>query len=233
MVDISIAKMKVLLFDTETTGLPKTKASAKEGPNNWPHIVSISWAILDADTNVVEKTRSYIIKPNKWTIPESSTRIHGITTEHASEHGWPLKEVMDEFRDEPCDVMIAHNMSFDYNVIMNAILWDLRETREHPCRVRHCTMQLSRNLCKLPSEYSNGYKNPKLSELYRFVLKEDPTATSLHNSDYDTEILTKIVQTSQELRSQMGLPTIPVYKATNVHQAVPNKVLSLRLGDST
>lgn len=223
--------MKILLFDTETTGLPKMRASAKEGPNNWPHIVSISWAILDADTNVVEKTRSYVIKPNKWIIPESSTRIHGITTAQANEIGWPLKEVMDEFRDEECDVMIAHNMSFDYNVIMNAILWDLRETRMHPCMTRHCTMQLSRNMCKMPSNY--GYKNPKLSELYKFVTNKDPESLSLHSSSYDTEILTEIVQKSNELRSQMGLPPAPVHNTTNEHQALPNKVFSLRLNEST
>lgn len=47
--------MKLLIFDTETTGLPKSRKASTEGPNNWPHIVSISWVILDSDTNKIEK----------------------------------------------------------------------------------------------------------------------------------------------------------------------------------
>lgn len=223
--------MKVLLFDTETTGLPISRASAKEGPNNWPHIVSISWILLDADTNTILKKVYRIVKPLNWTIPEDSVRIHGITTEHALQNGVSLKSVMDEFRSERCDIMVAHNMDFDYNVLINAIQWDLYERFIPFNQKQFCSMKLSRNLCKLPSDY--GYKSPKLSELYRFVFKKDPTSSSLHNSLYDTEILTEIIQHCKELRSQMGLPVNSVDKARNVYQTLPHKTLSFRLSDST
>ena len=68
--------MKLLIFDTETTGLPKNRQPAERGPDNWPHIVSISWIVLDTDTNKEVKRRSYIIQPNGWHIPEESVRIH-------------------------------------------------------------------------------------------------------------------------------------------------------------
>lgn len=223
--------MKVLLFDTETTGLPISRASAIDKPNNWPHIVSISWILLDADTNTIEKKVYRIVKPENWTIPNDSVQIHGITTEYAFQNGISLKSVMDEFRNEKCDIMVAHNMDFDYNVLINAIRWDLKETEMHPCRVRYCTMRLSRHLCKIPSQY--GYKNPRLSELYSTVIKKELKPFSLHNSLYDTELLTEIVQTCKELRSQMGLPVSDVYRARNVYQTVPHKTLSFRLSDSS
>jgi DNA polymerase III epsilon subunit-like protein len=72
-----------LIFDTETTGLPKARLPSSRGPNNWPHIVSISWVILDAHTNKVVDIRSFVIKPRNWTIPEDSIKIHGITQEKA------------------------------------------------------------------------------------------------------------------------------------------------------
>lgn len=223
--------MKVLLFDTETTGLPVSRASAKEGPNNWPHIVSISWILLDADTNTILKKVYRIVKPQNWTIPEDSYRIHGITTEYATQNGVSLKSVMDEFRAERCDVLIAHNMDFDYNVIINAIQWDLYERFIPFKQKQFCSMKLSKSLCKIPSKY--GYKSPKLSELYKFVFKKEPTQSSLHNSLYDTEILTEIIQHCKEIRAQIGLPVSDVYIARNVYQTLPNKTLSLRLNDTT
>ena len=68
--------MKLLIFDTETTGLPKSRKPSKEESNNWPHLVSISWIILDSETNQIEKERSYIVQPKGWIIPEESVRIH-------------------------------------------------------------------------------------------------------------------------------------------------------------
>lgn len=218
--------MKILLFDTETTGLPSSRKLAADGPNIWPHIVSMSWIVLDADTNKIEKKVYRIVKPESWTIPEDATRIHGITTEYATKNGVSLKSVMDEFRAEPRDMMIAHNMEFDHNVIVNAIKWDLKEPIVQDSVPRMCTMRTSRNICKIPSHY--GYKSPKLSELYKFVFNKDPSSTSLHNSLYDTEILVEIVQHSRDIRSQFGLPLNGVYNPSNEHQTLSNKTLSIR-----
>jgi len=68
--------MRLIIFDTETTGLPKTRDSAFKGPDNWPHLVSISWVILDTDENTIQKQRDYIIYPDSWVIPQESTKIH-------------------------------------------------------------------------------------------------------------------------------------------------------------
>lgn len=219
--------MKVLLFDTETTGLPKTRISAINGQDNWPHIVSISWIILDADTNTILKKASYIVRPNGWVISEESVAIHHITNEMAHLNGVPLSDVMYAFLNEEPDILVAHNANFDYNVLVNAIKWDLRMDPIILEKPVFCTMKSSKNICRIPSKY--GFKSPKLSELYEFVMKKSPTAGSLHGSMYDTEILTEIMQTCNELRTRFGLPVINVTKPSNGHQKVPSNTLSIRL----
>lgn len=194
--------MKLLIFDTETTGLPKSRDPVGKKPNNWPHLVSISWVILDSETNKVVKERNYIIKPN-WAIPVESTQIHGITTEHAMLYGQDLRNVMLEFINEPCDMMVAHNMEFDISVVINAFMWDLN-LEFLPIRPKQiCTMKLSRELCMIPGKY--GYKYPKLKELYYHAFKKMPDETKLHNSLYDVLVLTEIIQSYSPLRQAMGL----------------------------
>lgn len=226
--------MKVLLFDTETTGLPKDwKISADKQPNNWPHIVSIAWIILDSDTNKIETQKSYVIKPIDWIIPEDSTAIHGIQHSFAERNGLSLKEVIREFFETSCDMYVAHNMNFDENVVMNAVYWDLKGEAYRFNKPKMCTMRMSAPLCKLRFNSGNGYKPPKLSELYEHVFHQKPVASRLHGSFYDAKILTEIVQHCNEIRSHMGLPVSDVYKATNVHQTIPHKTLSFRLSDSS
>ena len=139
--------MKLLIFDTETTGLPINKRqSALSKPNNWPHIVSISWVILDSKTSKIIKEENHIIKPLNWTIPEEATNIHGITSEIA-ENGEDLSKVIRQFMSDPCDMIVAHNAEFDMNVLINAIVWDLgMEPPSFPKQI--CTMKLTTNNTK-------------------------------------------------------------------------------------
>ena len=196
--------MKIVIFDTETTGLPKARNSPIHGPNNWPHLVSISWVVLDSDTNEIIKKRNYIIEPMNWLIPADSTKIHGITTEHAIQYGTDLYLAMDEFINEECDMLVAHNIEFDINVIVSAALWDLKIQFPPIVPKQICTMKLGRDLCMIPGMYGK-YKYPKLKEFYYHVFKKTPDETQLHNSLYDVLILTEIVQTYLPLRQAMGL----------------------------
>lgn len=197
--------MKLLIFDTETTGLPKNRQPAERGPDNWPHIVSISWIVLDTDTNKEIKRRSYIIQPNGWEIPAESVKIHGITTGIAIVKGSDLCRVLNEFIMEECDGWVAHNLEFDMSVIVNAVLWDLRTQFPVTPQRKFCTMLLSKPICKLPGKWNNSYKPPKLKELYFHAFGRHPEESQLHNSMYDVEILTDIIKTYLPLRQAMGL----------------------------
>ena len=220
--------MKLLIFDTETTGLPKSRKSFEEGPDNWPHIVSISWVVYDAKQNRVEKQRRYLIRPMGWDIPEVVVKIHGIDAEKATVQGHPLKDVMTEFISEPVDVLVAHNMEFDYNVVCSAIKYDLNMDFKGFSQTKYCTMELSRDICKLKTLFGKP-KAPKLSELYEYVFNRQPVANNLHDSLYDTLILTEIIQYCHELRLKMNLPSLEEEEPKNDCSKDRPKILSLDL----
>ena len=212
--------MKVLIFDTETTGLPKTRAKAIQQKDNWPHVVSISWLVMESNTNEILTKKSYIVKPNGWTIPDESAKIHGISTEFADKNGLPLSVVMQEFINEPRDMIVAHNLDFDENVVVNAIAWDLGLQGFYGFdSPKYCTMTLSTDMCRLPSHFGRGYKSPKLSELYEHVFREKPILAQLHGSMYDAKILADILIASPVLRAKMGLGVV---RAQNTNAAPKN-----------
>ena len=200
--------MKILVFDTETTGLPKNyNIPAFKKPDNWPHLVSISWALLDTENMKIAATYSSYIIPEAWDIPAEATRIHGITTEMAVTDGNTLKEAIDMFMSVPCDMVVAHNADFDKNVIVNAIIHDLKMPFIHEDEIFRegvrCTMKAGTDICKIVT--SRGYKWPKLSELYFYVMKKHIPIDIEHQALYDTLNLVQIIQNSPELRIALGL----------------------------
>jgi DNA polymerase-3 subunit epsilon len=217
--------MKVLIFDTETTGLPVDwKIPAQRQPHNWPHVVSIAWMVLDSETNKIESQKSYIIKPIGWTIPEDSTAIHGIRHSFAESYGAPLGEVIREFFETECDMYVAHNMNFDENVIMNAVYWDLNGDVYRFQSPTKCSMKLSTAMCRLPFKSGGGNKPPKLSELYEHVFRRKPVLSRLHGSFYDTKILTEIIQKYQPMREALGL-SVRNSSSDNASQGIKDGVL--------
>jgi DNA polymerase III epsilon subunit-like protein len=199
--------MKLLIFDTETTGLPLKKLPAEKEPGNWPHIVSISWVILDSSTNEILSQQNFVIRPLNWIVPAESTAIHGISHDMAERTGKDLTYVIFKFLIEEYDVLVAHNIDFDMNVLINAIKWDL-DLALPLFRKQICTMKLSTNICKIRGNF--GYKYPKLKELYFYAFKKYPFEAKLHNSMYDVLILAEVIQKYEPLRKLMDLRTIEV-----------------------
>jgi DNA polymerase III epsilon subunit-like protein len=219
--------MKVLVFDTETTGLPKSRAKAVHQKNNWPHIVSISWLVLETDTNEIVSKKSYVVKPNGWDIPQQSTNIHGISKDFAEKNGTPLSVVMEDFMNEHRDMIVAHNLEFDENVVVNAMYWDLGVNTFFEFRKpKYCTMVMSTDMCRLPSNFGWEYKRPRLSELYEHVFREKPILAQLHGSMYDAKILADILIASPVLRAKMGL-SVARPKNTNAPLKNPGSILYL------
>jgi DNA polymerase III epsilon subunit-like protein len=178
---------------------------AYQGPNNWPHIVSIAWVILDSDTNQILKKKYHIINPIDWVIPDESIAIHKITNEFAKKTGITIQSAMIDFLNESYDLLVAHNLEFDYNVLVNALTWDCNINIGFYPKTK-CTMKIAKDLCKLPFK-NGGYKYPKLKELYQFAFHRSPIETSLHSSLYDVAILTEIIQHCDQVRNGLNLPT--------------------------
>lgn len=146
-----------LFFDVETTGL-----SARAD-----RIVQLAWALTDFDGNV-EAMRTYIIKPDGFSIPLAASKIHGISTARACDIGDSLQLVLERFAAdvESAVVVVAHNISFDAGILRTEF-----KRINLPCPIENklqiCTMRLSTEWCRLPKfNGRTGFKFPKLSELY-------------------------------------------------------------------
>jgi hypothetical protein len=185
-----------IIFDTETTGLPKFRnINALNQRDNWPDIVSVAWSVFEKNGTHVKSCYS-VVKPTSWEIPIESTRIHGITTEYAMEHGRPLLDVLNELRAdfEKADTVVAHNIEFDKNVLFNAYKWHLDYNPWHLWpEWEVCTMLKATDEVKIPSKWpttARPYKPPTLTELYKATFNKEPTGQ--HNSQKDVEILSEI-----------------------------------------
>ena len=54
--------MKIIVFDTETTGLPTEWNASITQPWKWPHIVQISFILYETETRELLACQDHIIK---------------------------------------------------------------------------------------------------------------------------------------------------------------------------
>ncbi|SFI65609.1 DNA polymerase III, alpha subunit [Kaistella treverensis] len=161
-----------LIFDTETTGLPKNFNAPITDSDNWPRMVQIAWQ-LHANDGALLENQDYIIKPEGYDIPFSSQRIHGISTKIATEEGRDLSEVLTEFREavNKAKVVIGHNIIFDYNIVGAEFFRKQIENNLQNLSFAD-TMQIGTDFCQLGGGKSGKFKSPKLEELYEKLYSE-------------------------------------------------------------
>lgn len=166
----------ILFLDTETTGLPLNWSAPIKQVNNWPRLVQLACLMYD-EAGTLQEERSYIVKPEGFTIPYASTKIHRISTERAVAEGLPLVHVLDEFKSllEKTTLLVAHNVNFDH-AIVGAEYY--RKTQQDPLNLvpKFCTMTSPEVIyhCALPANSPRGgYKWPKLEELYYKLFKQE------------------------------------------------------------
>jgi DNA polymerase III epsilon subunit-like protein len=184
--------MKLLVFDTETTGLPKFKNSSIYKPEEWPYIIQLSYIIYDMEKNKIEIVDDYINIPDNIEISEDSTKIHGIDREKCKK-GISIQEALAKFINyiNFCDIIVGHNISFDKRMI---IVEGIRNKQHIFLKDKHfyCTMKESADICKIEKINNEGekyFKYPTLSELHKFYFKKEPKNT--HNAIVDVLICFK------------------------------------------
>jgi DNA polymerase III epsilon subunit-like protein len=173
--------MLVLVFDTETTGLPAK--GAKLSPESWPYIVQFSFIFVNTDTGKHE-AHDYIIK-GPFSIEEGAVDVHGITKKRSDVCGFDFKDVFEIFSLylRQAEFLVAHNIDFDLNMLRVECMRHDITFDEKVLPVQYCTMKKNVDRCGLYNE--KGWpKYPRLSELYRHFFDSEPK--SLHNSLVDT-----------------------------------------------
>ena len=107
-----------LIFDTETTGLPKRWDAPVTDTDNWPRCIQIAWQLHDDMGQLIEH-QDYLIKPDGFNIPYDAERIHGICTELAMEQGEDLREVLEKFNAAMAKskFIVGQLVGFEVNIV--------------------------------------------------------------------------------------------------------------------
>ncbi|HEA29985.1 MAG TPA: DNA polymerase III subunit alpha [Leeuwenhoekiella sp.] len=179
-----------LIFDTETTGLPKNWNAPITDGDNWPRAIQIAWQLHDDMGNLVDH-QDYLIRPDGFDIPYDAERIHGISTELARRDGLPLGEVLGKFNAalEQTKFVVGQNVGFDLN-IMGAEFHRLdvqNQLQELPV-LDTCT-ETTAQLCEIPGGRGGKFKLPTLTELHEYLFNA-PFAEA-HNATADVEATTR------------------------------------------
>jgi len=183
--------MKILVFDTETTGLlPKGYNVNKSDLKNLPYIVQLSFIVYDQETNKVVVTYDSVIKvPETVTITEETSNIHGITNAISRNNGLNIIDALEILKIviDNVNCIVAHNFDFDINMLSIECMRnyvDIEILKNDPLIV--CTMKQSKNLCNIVVKGRNGnnyVKYPRLEELHDKLFGNKPN--NLHNSFND------------------------------------------------
>ena len=179
-----------LIFDTETTGLPKNWNAPYTDTDNWPRCIQIAWQLHDDMGKLIEH-QDYLVKPDGFTIPFDAEQIHGISTELAEQKGIPLAEVLEKFNIamSKTKFIVGQNVKFDLN-IMGAEFHRL--SVENPLQelpVLDTCAEHTAKLCQIPGGRGGKFKLPTLTELHQYLFGE-PFGEA-HNATADVEATTR------------------------------------------
>jgi len=169
--------MKALIFDTETTDLVKNSVV---GLDQQPHVIEFFGHIVDLKTGESLQELEFLCHPG-FEIAPITTKITGITPQQLKDQP-PFKNFEESVRSiiNCAEAVIAHNLSYDYAVIMaelsrcgtqDALRWPIR---------RICTVQ--------ETEFMKGYRL-SLTALHEELFGEP--FSGAHRARTDVEALTK------------------------------------------
>ena len=206
---------RVIVFDTETTGLLKYEKVNKHQQladvSLQPYLTQLSYMIYSIEEErVVEIENDYCLLPNGISISPEASQVTGITDEKLRERGCEIVYVLNKFIYNylSCDMAVAHNWDFDKNLLeieikrnWNAIEqtcglhMSVVEKMFHPDYLclhgvnSYCTMLESVHICDIKKVDKNGIpqKNAKWPRLEELYvcLFDDKPSGQLHNSLFD------------------------------------------------
>ncbi len=179
-----------LIFDTETTGLPRSFTAPITDTANWPRVVQIAWQLHDEMGNLVDQ-RDFLIRPDGFNIPYDAEKIHGISTDLASLYGDSLSDVLTIFQTELAKArfVVGQNLNFDLNVLgCEFVRLGLDSPLTKYPVLDTCTEKTA-ELCKLSGGRFGKFKLPTLTELNSFLFQTP--FNEAHNATADVEATTR------------------------------------------
>ncbi|MFC4218917.1 DNA polymerase III subunit alpha [Flagellimonas marina] len=197
-----------LIFDTETTGLPKRWDAPITDTDNWPRCVQIAWQLHDELGNLVEQ-KDFLVRPEGFNVPYEAEQIHGISTALAEQEGESLENVLYAFKSalERTKFVVGQNVGFDVNIMGCEFHRKGIENSLEELPVLDTCTEHTAELCKIPGGRGGKFKLPTLTELHEFLFGE--TFAEAHNATADVEATTRcfleLVRKKQFTKEQLDV----------------------------
>ena len=198
-----------LIFDTETTGLPKNWNAPITDSDNWPRCIQIAWQLHDDMGNLIEH-QDYLVQPDGFNIPYDAERIHGISTELAQADGISLAEVLEKFNIalSKSKFIVGQNLGFDVN-IMGAEFHRMGvESPMATMPVLDTCTEVTASLLQLPGGRGGKFKLPTLTELHSYLF--NLPFSEAHNATADVEATTRcfleLIRRDNYTKEQLDVP---------------------------
>jgi DNA polymerase-3 subunit alpha len=211
-----------LIYDTETTGLPQSYKAPITDTDNWPRLVQLAWQLHDGEGNLVSRG-NHIVKPEGFTIPFNSVKVHGITTERATEEGISLQEVMEVFQKDfdRATHVVGHNIEFDINILGSELVRLGAETEAFMAKASIDTKNEGTDFCAIPGGKGGRFKWPTLTQLHEKLFGEG--FGDAHDAAYDVDATSKcffgLVKAGVIEREGLAAPSAIQYEAPKLEKA--------------
>ncbi len=197
-----------LIFDTETTGLPKRWGAPISDTDNWPRCIQIAWQLHDEMGKLMEH-QDYLIKPEGFNIPYDAERIHGISTELAEAEGMPLAEVLEKFNLalSKTKFIVGQNLGFDINIMGCEFYRMGVESPMSSMPILDTCTEVTASLLRLPGGRGGKFKLPTLTELHQYLFNKP--FSEAHNATADVEATTRcffeLIRTEVFTKTDLGV----------------------------
>jgi len=197
-----------LIFDTETTGLPKRWDAPITDTDNWPRCIQIAWQLHDDMGNCIE-SEDYLVKPDGFNIPYDAEKIHGISTELAEKQGVALIDVLEKFNIalNKTKYVVGQNVKFDLNIMGAEFVRENITNALQELPVLDTCTEHTASLCQIPGGRGGKFKLPTLSELHQFLFGDG--FAEAHNATADVEATTRcffeLIRKGQYTKEQLDV----------------------------
>lgn len=162
----------ILIFDTETTGLPDNAQRKNWRHESQPWPVSVAGILLDGDLKEVETYHHVVRVPDGIESHPRALATHGITREKMNAEGLPPATILADFQRlvGMASIHMAYNLPFD-DAVMKAFAHRLG----HPDASTlfgdsegTCLLRTATNFLKIPGGHE-GYRQVKLFQAFRRI----------------------------------------------------------------
>jgi DNA polymerase-3 subunit alpha len=168
----------ILIFDTETTGLPRRGESVTSP--NYPRLVEIAGILIEESDSREIASFALLIRPDGYEIPDGM--VHGITQAQALAAGVPVRVALAVYSNlrRVSSAVAGHNVEFDNGIIASEFYKaGVHIPADIVDRETLCTAELGRPICALPptermtaAGYGGQFKMPNLTELHTHLFGE-------------------------------------------------------------